>query len=242
MNRFTSDEGPHTGLKLMSMRLRLTAVPLLILLAHAVVAQNSSPQSSAVIRGTVTHKGRPIERARVTAVSLGSIERSALTAADGSYTITGLSEGVYLVRAAHRVYVAEESDLPGGGRLVEVGASNHEKIDFSLVAAGVLTGVIVDASGQPVPALRVSGSRIDGRSAPSFHSDREVMTDDEGRFRLYGLHPGEYRVRAGEQDGSIGKPSSPFRRSFYPGVEEPGRAALYRIGPGEVIDLGRLRV
>ncbi len=53
---------------------------------------------------------------------------------------------------------------------------------------GVISGVVTDASGAPIPGVRIAADA--GRGA------REAFTDEKGEFRIALLVPGEYRVTA----------------------------------------------
>lgn len=59
-------------------------------------------------------------------------------------------------------------------------------------------------------------------------------TDEEGRFEISSVQPGQYVLVANRSD----KPSTrePFPRTFYPGVPERERAAVIHISTGETID------
>lgn len=54
---------------------------------------------------------------------------------------------------------------------------------------GVITGVVVDASGDPVADVSVEATRVGGSEEPA------VLTNDDGRYTISGLAAGQYKVR-----------------------------------------------
>jgi RNA polymerase sigma factor (sigma-70 family) len=86
----------------------------------------------------------------------------------------------------------------------------EEQLEFTLLPAAHVAGRVVDGKGQPIAHAWVVpiASEGDGHFVP--HSDDGqgddlpagmakilgAWTDDDGRFRIEGLHPGRYRVAA----------------------------------------------
>ncbi len=54
----------------------------------------------------------------------------------------------------------------------------------------VVLGTVTDAQGAVLPGVTVTGKNVDTGS------ETVEMTDDRGRFRLGGLRPGMYEIRA----------------------------------------------
>ena len=74
-------------------------------------------------------------------------------------------------------------------------------IDFRLHRGAVITGVITDDAGDPLPDVWVQVMRErfgpDGRSISlENRTPVPIRTDDEGRYRVYALRPGMYGVTA----------------------------------------------
>ncbi|HET9130271.1 MAG TPA: carboxypeptidase-like regulatory domain-containing protein, partial [Terriglobia bacterium] len=65
-----------------------------------------------------------------------------------------------------------------------------------------------------------------------------VRTNDQGEFRLYGLQPGEYYLRASGGGGAFGSSQS----YYYPGVTDEARAAPIKVSSGDEIQVGTLRL
>ncbi|MFT4263761.1 MAG: carboxypeptidase-like regulatory domain-containing protein [Nocardioides sp.] len=108
---------------------------------------------------------------------------SATTAADGSYVITGLGAGTYGVYAYHgdnNVVSATYGDpVTVSDDAVSTG------IDFSLVAGGIVSGVVTSAAGGG--ALEDVCVDADGDDAYG-----SAVTDATGHYSVVGLATGDY--------------------------------------------------
>jgi protocatechuate 3,4-dioxygenase beta subunit len=106
-----------------------------------------------------------------------------------------------------------------------------------LTPVGAISGRVTDAEGKPLEgaAVRVEGSPV--RNA--------FTTDENGHFRIGGLAPGKYRVRASHEsvfmrtisvrpeiraDGSVEVHSA---ATYYPGVLKAKQAGKVEVRPGE---------
>src|SRR5678815_4464377 len=93
---------------------------------------------------------------------------------------------------------------------------------------GTITGVIKSSSGSPAPGVRVTAqtrpdSPGDALSSASFASLAE--TDQNGRYRLENIPPGNYFIGAGRM-GS---------QTFYPGTEEMLKGTAITVKASAVI-------
>jgi hypothetical protein len=111
--------------------------------------------------------------------------------------------------------------------LIDDGAS--EKALVRLDPGGVVTGRVLDGDGTPVTGARVSAYGRQNAAGAVRPVPRGVgqSTDDLGRFRIWGLPPGDYFVKATFSDYVPG-PAAPARvgplPTFYPGVATFDRA------------------
>jgi hypothetical protein len=88
---------------------------------------------------------------------------------------------------------------------------------FTLIPGGVISGRVLDPTGNPLvnaslAALTVSyedGVRV-------LRPGTSTTSDDRGSFRLFGLRPGEYYVRAEHRPSATA--SSEIMRAYFPGV------------------------
>src|SRR5450755_2568995 len=179
------------------MRSRKNSAPVWLLLAAAGVglAQTQPPpadEKPASVEGEVRNSvsGMPVERAHVSLRRYnngGWDKYGALTSADGKFSIMGIPAASYQVTLDRVGYVA-----PLEVTRTQVGLKAGEKKDnlnLKLVPVGTISGRVLDADGQPVDGLTVQAEQ-GGRS------QRIGVTDDRGQFRIGGLSPGKYRVRA----------------------------------------------
>ena len=141
--------------------------------AHAPVPSGDRsappPCGTARIRGRVVAAatGRPVRLATITLVPLGngSGTRTATTNVNGQYELADLHGGRYAFYANHRGYLEQNVDQPrplARYRLLELAEGEHlDGIDFSLHRGGVITGIISDESGDPLPDVRLTAVRHD---------------------------------------------------------------------------------
>jgi hypothetical protein len=215
---------------------------------------------TAAIAGVVVSadaQPRPLRRVRVT-ISGPTLSpgRTAITADDGTFTVTGLRAGRYLVAAAKDGYVAMTADLMRGGQppaRVTIADAETQKVTLRLPRGAVITGVILDADGQPAAGIAVTAL---ARRFVGTQGERRYLTagttvspsDDRGVYRIYGLPEGEYVVAAQPQNRQVGIPGLELRtvsrgaisdrglvlsQVFHPGATEVGRATRVTVRHGE---------
>lgn len=145
------------------------------------------------LSGVVTDaSGGPIAGARIDAAKLGPMVRpvdavaSAITAADGKYTLT-VAEGQLLVAASEPSYAPQS-------RFVDVGADGATA-SFSLVPGGVIEGVVRDeTSREPVGGAVVLAQRDTPAMMLGDRATQRAVAAADGRFRIAGLRPGAYEL------------------------------------------------
>ena len=156
-----------------------------------------------VVRGVVTDgAGAPVAGAEVQIVTRGDVfwrpRRQALTGPDGRFSVGGLA------RRAHDVVAWHD----GGASAIapaDLVAATTVELTLALEITGAISGTVVDRAGEPIGDAQVmaepvwSGGTADER-AWSVRGLQEVVTDPGGGFRIAGLPPGEYRVRAARGD------------------------------------------
>jgi hypothetical protein len=74
--------------------------------------------------------------------------------------------------------------------------------------SGIISGMVVDEHGSPVPAAEVDVDAEDGRVRSK--ARRFVETDSEGRFSIDGLQWGKYRVFAKKESSGYPDMAFPF--------------------------------
>ena len=179
------------------------AVPAISLAQPAPAA---APPKPAAIRGRVTaaDTGRPLRRAQISVIGIGSgVERrTTSTNVRGEYELRDLPAGRYTINATRSGYIPWEYGRrapgePGKSLLVDEGVT-LEKIDLAMPRAGIISGRVIDETGEPVAGVNVWIMRQEfyrGRRklVPAASSAR---SDDTGHYRAFGLQPGAYFVVA----------------------------------------------
>ena len=211
-----------------------------------------------IIRGRViATDGRPLPRAQIGLVLYGAqrpTQELTRTNGGGAFEFRELPPGTYRVVASKPGYEPIVSGMPPlgmrilySGRSVTLAAGEvHDGIDIPLAPLATLSGRVLDDNGEPLQGASVQllQIRYDAGGRQLVSTDVAArMTDDVGRYRLYGLAAGAYIVSA-----SIGGVSSAdvpgYLRSYFPATSNPVEAQFVSIRPSEAIagiDLSMVR-
>jgi Carboxypeptidase regulatory-like domain len=167
----------------------------------------SSSVGTAVIAGTVVTDDkdrRPLRRARVLLTNSDHDNgRTVITDDAGRFSFVDLSPDRYLLTAKKAGYVpmeygAKRSTRPGSAIVLEEG-QRLTNLVLRLPRGAVITGAIVDQSGQPVSGASVTPIRYqfaeNGRRTLT-RPGSDAQTNDLGQYRIWGLDAGEYVVAA----------------------------------------------
>jgi len=145
---------------------------------------------------------------------------SASTGEDGSYLLSRLPPGEFLVSAGTRDHQHVAAYYPGASTAEDAQPVTVERrrkltgIDFVLQRAGAIRGRIRALKGmEPLEGVRVVAEK-EGDSPIS----RVATSDSLGRYRLAGLSPGSYVLSAGPPEGEDrpGRQQPGWLRQFYP--------------------------
>jgi protocatechuate 3,4-dioxygenase beta subunit len=122
-------------------------------------------QGLAISGQVADDSGNPVENATVVAggdiwfypmmkLSADKLQKTAITGKDGSYRVTGLKPGTWILRA----FSAEHT--PATSEPVKLADNDIPNIDFVLAGAGEITGTVVYTSdNKPVPGCIVAADR-----------------------------------------------------------------------------------
>jgi Carboxypeptidase regulatory-like domain len=203
----------------------------------------SAPKDSARISGRVVAAatGRPLSLATVRLSGGGNpgISRTVRTDSSGQYEISDLAAGRYSLVASRTAFLEQHFDQPrpfARYRLLELAEGEHlDGLNFSLHRGAAITGVVTDEAGDPLEGAYVVAMREqfgpNGRVFyPAGLSPTPIQSDDEGRYRVYGLRPGTYRVMA----TSAMTDDSPlsFGKTYFPGTLNELEAQTVRVDFG----------
>jgi hypothetical protein len=161
-------------------------------LAQTPPAATDQPASvSGVVTNSVT--GEPIVRAHVSLRPMSNRPNTtqqpygAMTDAEGKFSITSVPPATYMVSAERGGFEA----APMSREVIKAG-DKKEDFKLKLTPDGAIAGRVLDAGGDPVeraPVTADSGGMGNGPGS---------TTDEKGQFRIGGLRPGKYRVKASQ--------------------------------------------
>jgi len=211
-----------------------------------------------VIRGrVVATDGRPLPGAQVGLFLYGARQPTReLMRADGggAFEFRELPPGRYRVVASKTGFAPIVSDesasalrILSSGRLLTLAAGEiSERIEIPLSPLATLSGRVLDENNEPLQGASVQLLRIRyeaGRRQLVAADVAPRLTDDFGRYRLYGLDPGQYIVSA--SIGGVSTADVPgYVRSYFPATSTPGEAQFVSVRPSEAvagIDLSMVR-
>jgi Carboxypeptidase regulatory-like domain len=178
-------------------RNRKAGLHVLLLCALPLAAQTGSGKL-ANVEGTTTSAltGALIPRVHVTlqGESQGESAQYATTSGiDGKFSITGIAPGSYSL-TGNRVGFVRRDDAV---RFALKAGDIKTGIAIKLTPTGAIAGRVTDEDGEPVEGVTVFA---EGRVGDY------VTTDEKGQFRIGGLVPGRYHVKASHEDTWDGKP------------------------------------
>jgi hypothetical protein len=197
-------------------------------------------QQSVTVRGTVVNSvsQEPLNNAIVTlsfAGARGGATFVTETTGGGIFAIQGMTPGKYMITAQRDGYAREVDGAPEAPPpqiLLESGKDLNVMVRMQPLC--VIAGRVTDADGDPLRGVIVMAMRygyVAGKRALS--SALSVITDDRGDYRLFGLAPGKYYIRAG------GNPRGPSTfthavnaATFFPGRADAAEATTVNVAAG----------
>lgn len=196
-------------------------------------ADGNSYSVLGIVVNSVT--GEPVRQAEVQ-VS-GQDNRFTLTDHGGHFSLQGLEEGsVFLVAMKPGFYEEAESRS-----MVVTVARDAPEVLLKLTPTGVISGQATMRDGQPVEGLQVrlvTKQNVEGRLVWA-EQPNQVVTNEEGEFRIAGLKAGMYYVSADQNAGTtlsqkgIANPREQvLTKVFFPGVPEMSAATPIEVVPG----------
>jgi Carboxypeptidase regulatory-like domain len=232
--------------------LSITALLLLLTLATSAFAQpaqkpaDPTAKPTGVIRGRVTaaDTGRPLRRAQITLSAPDRGERrTTATNSRGEYEVGELPGARYSVSVNRSGYLplSYGTRYPGEpGRPVDLGdGETAAGIDFALPRSGVISGRVVDETGDSVAGVTVWVMRYEyfRRRRTLVPAGSSARTDDTGQYRATGVMPGDYLVVAmlretwtvgGKEPKVFG-----YAPTFAPSTPSAGEARRVRLAAGK---------
>jgi hypothetical protein len=209
------------------------------------------------VAGTVLRaaSGEPLKRARIALVN--QVEKHphplvAITDASGHFSIEKVPPGRYSMEVERVGYVSQgydqdRPDKPGATLTLEPGTKMTDLL-FRLQSAGVIAGHVHDEDGEAAQNVNVEVLRRTYSSGKiEVEAVENATTNDLGEYRVFGLAPGRYYVRAtmtsnesrfdGEQisESSQQQAATGYAPTYYPGTTDLSRAIALELKAGEAI-------
>ena len=226
-------------MKLLIMAFSLILVPI----AGAIQASPPEQASTPSIQGKVLKEpdGQPIRKANVQLYGrkrpTGS-NYSAISDAQGQFTIDGVQPGQYVV-------VVERPGFVQSNRRITISvepASGKNDLILHMQPAAVITGKIADLDGDPIGGVSVTATRAGSMGAErNSRNYGNAATNDLGEFRISDLRAGRYKITAsppptspppGLKENKNGKDPSILLTTHYPGVLDEDQAVAVEIHAG----------
>jgi hypothetical protein len=184
--------------------------------------------ATAIVRGRITAAAneRPLHRVRVTLDGGIPNAPSAVTDTRGEFEISEVPAGSYRLTATRAGYLTIQYGQRRpreAGRTIEVETGAViEGLVMALPRGAVLAGRITDELGEPAPGVTVEALEyryIRGRRllVPA----RITRTNDAGDYRLSGLEPGTFHLRARSREiweSDDGETTHVYAMTYFPGV------------------------
>ena len=225
------------------MRLVLFALSAILAIDQATPRREwpAPPAATGTVRGRVVSAatGQPLHRVQISLSGTQTVP-AAVTDPRGEFVIANVPAGSYTATAKRLGYLTMQYGQRGGerGRPVLVGAGEVvPRIDFSLVRGAVIAGTISDDTGLEYAGVRVDALEyryVRGRRIPV--TAATTTTDDLGQYRLSGLAPGPYVVRASTFDtwtNDEATISYAFAPTYYPGVTAVAESETLTLAPSQ---------
>jgi protocatechuate 3,4-dioxygenase beta subunit len=227
---------------------------LLIGWAFPYASSQDSPasQSKGSIQGTVVDgkTGQPLRGAEVSLRPLTAGGRgegnSSVADPEGHFVFEGLSAGRYRLTATRNGYVGRDPRSAGASRTNVVSLTSGQAVEgivLRLLPAAVIAGRVTSEGDEPVPNVFVQAMKYTYQGDKRQLSDAGTSTtNDRGEYRIWGLAPGKYYIRATHPRGGSVRPGGQvYVPVFYPGVSDPSRTQAIELHAGDEItgiDLG----
>lgn len=202
-----------------------------------------------VVAGTVVNSltRAPLPKARVFLVESRSKNEpvSVVTGADGRFQFTQVPAGKYSLSAERNGFVRQAYNQRRlyqrySSAVVTGPDESTSELEFALVPGAVISGRVVDVSGEAVHWARGQLYRITGtgenRSAQSMGI---TTTDDLGAFRFANVAAGRYLLTMqgkpwyAEENSSRTEDALTYPLTFYPAATNPLSGELIEVAAGQ---------
>jgi Carboxypeptidase regulatory-like domain len=212
---------------------------------HAFQNVDSAAPKKGTIHGHIVESasGDPVRKVTVILRRDREPGIGAISDATGAFVFSDLDPGAYMVSVERTGFVLD----PDSERVVanvqpEPAVS---EISLKLIRTGAISGRVFDSEGDPVTgaAIQIMPAGRRKGTAPQFTN---VVTNDRGEYRFFGIMPGPYRIAVSYQprpevmqvkmqpsknpDGR--PPEDTYALTYYPGALDPKQSAVVNVEAG----------
>jgi Carboxypeptidase regulatory-like domain len=233
----------------------------LVLAAGLLLQSPAAPQRDApaaakpgggTIRGRVVAAAtrQPLHRVRITLRASDPNAPATVTDTRGQFELRNVPPGSYTLTAARAGYLTIQYGQRRpreSGRTFDIKAGDVlAGIDLAMYKGGVISGRITDEANEPAPNVRVEAVEMRymrGRRVPV--AAKIATTNDAGEYRLSGLDPGQFQVRASSTDvweSDDGKNTYVYALTYFPGVTAGERPESVTVALGQEVGNTDLRL
>ena len=220
-------------------------------------ATKSTADDTCTVSGMVVAKadGTPLKGATVQLLATANADHeiAVKSGADGRFLLKNIPAGDYHLTVSRNGYSElkygqKKAGDPGALFHLQSG-QNMSDLLFRMGRTGVISGKVFDEDGEPMEGAMVWALRNTYRDG---HRELTPVTDglsnDLGEFRIYGLSPGRYYLRAeqpswnrdvvGEKEfngGANNGGETDYGQVYYPNALGPEKASSFTLKEGEEI-------
>jgi protocatechuate 3,4-dioxygenase beta subunit len=152
-----------------------------------------------------------------------------------------MSPGLIRLRIEKDGYI-DPQDPEQSGRSYPAPAAARPVVIIPLLRAAVIAGEVTDAEGEPLGGMMAMALRRLSPESPRLtRTGAFAVTDDQGRYRLHGLPPGEYTVAVAPWGGGVAVHRAAGMQ-YLPGEADPSRAQFVELEGGQEIPSAHIRV
>jgi hypothetical protein len=221
---------------------------------------STAPQKG-VVEGVVVNQvsKQPVRKATVVLQGLqkqGMFVETVQSGPGGRFRFESVPEGTYKIFAGRNGFGAD----PTGGASIEVDAGGKTGLIVPVSPQAALNGRVLDEDEDPllgvmiqVEPIRPQAGRIATFIPGAMSLGGGASTNDKGEFRVFGLGPGKYRVRAtmspgmrsnnnrwftgpaarGGKQAAQKVPEEDYVATYYPSAISNGEATIVTLAPGD---------
>jgi hypothetical protein len=129
-----------------------------------------------------------------------SLSRHVFADENGQFSFPRLPAGNFTISVFQNQFLQVnygQKRVGGPGKTISLADGQQLTLKIPMLRGGVITGTVLGPDGEPQSNAQVRGSRYDTSSGfKRLQSVAFAQADDRGRYRMFGLQPGEYVISA----------------------------------------------